>query len=80
MHIYSLMQNRPIVINLQTNPSKLVVTNGFHITPPVQVTYSPKRTYRFTIACIIENDVLIGGAVFMLMVFLWAYHRGLLFS
>ncbi|MDQ6608810.1 MAG: hypothetical protein M3Y85_03215 [Bacteroidota bacterium] len=76
MHIYSLMQNRPIVVNLQTAPSKLVVTDGFHITAPVQVTYSPKRTYHFTIACIVEDDVLVGGSVFMLILFCMGFSSG----
>ena len=76
MHIYSLMQNRPVVVNLQTNPSKLVVTDGFHITPPLQITYTPKRTYYFTIACIIENDVLIGVSICMILLFLMGISSG----
>ncbi len=79
MHIYALMQNRPVVINLQTNPSKLVVTDGFHITAPLQITYSPKRTYYFTIACIVENDVLVGGFIFMLILFFMGFSSGLIF-
>jgi hypothetical protein len=70
------MQNRPVVVILQTAPSKLVVTDGFHITAPVQVTYSPKRTYYFTIACIVENDVLVGGGIAMTMLFFMGLSSG----
>jgi len=76
MQIYSLMQNRPVVVVLQTAPSKLVVTDGFHITPPVQVTYSSKKTHYFTIACIVENDVLVGGGVAMIMLFFMGLSSG----
>jgi hypothetical protein len=79
MHIYSLIQNRPVVINLQTAPSKLVVTDGFHITPPVQVSYFPKRTYYFTIACIIENDALVGSGIFMTILFFMGLSSGFIF-
>lgn len=79
MQIYSLMQNRPVVINLQTAPSKLVVTDGFHITAPVQVTYSSKRTHYFAIVCIVENDVLVGGAIAMVMLFFMGLSSGFIF-
>jgi len=70
-HIYALVKNKPIVVTIPTNPSRIVVTDGFHITKPLEVTYSHTRTYYFQIVCGIENDQLlvgtiIGGLVYMM--------------
>src|SRR6476646_9650945 len=72
MHIYPLKKGKPILVTMPTNPARIVVTDGFHITAPVQIAYTPQRTHYLAIACVVENDVLIGGAVFMtLLFFMW---------
>jgi hypothetical protein len=78
MHIYSLQKGRPIVVTMPTNPARIVVTDGYHITGPVQITYTPQRTHYFTIACVVENDVLVGGSIFMTMLFFMGLSSGLL--
>jgi len=77
MHIYPLKKGKPVVVTVPTNPARLVVTDGFHITAPVQINYAPQRTRYFAIACIVENDVLIGGAIFMMMLFFMGLSSGL---
>lgn len=79
MHIYSLQKGQPIVVTMPTNPSRIVVTDGYHITGPVQITYSPQRKHYFTIACVVENDVLVGGVISMTLVFFMGLSSGLLF-
>lgn len=78
MHIYNLREGKPVVITLDTNPTKLVATDGYHITAPIQIAYTPQRRHRYTIACVIENDVLVGGAIFMLLVFFMGLSSGLI--
>ena len=77
MHIYPLKKGKPVVVNVPTNPARLVVTDGFHITAPVQIHYAPQRIRYFAIACVVENDVLIGGAVFMLLLFFMGLTSGI---
>lgn len=77
MHIYPLTKGKPVVVTVPTSPARLVVTDGFHITAPVQVTYTPQRTRYFTIACVVENDVLIGGGVLMTLLFFMGLSSGL---
>lgn len=79
MHIYTLQKGKPVVVAMPTNPARIVVTDGLHITAPVQVVYTPQRVKRFAISCIIENDVLIGGGIFMMMVFFMGLTSGLVF-
>ena len=78
MHIYALRKGKPIVVTMPTNPSRIVVTDGFHITAPVQISYSPQRKHFYTIACIVENDVLVGGALFMTLLFFMGLSSGFL--
>ena len=78
MHIYSLQKGQPIVVTMPTNPARIVVTDGYHITGPVQITYTPQRKHYFTIACIIENDVLVGGVIFMTLLFFMGLSSGLI--
>ena len=68
MHIYPLRKNKPVFITIPTHPSRLVVTDGFHISQPVELRLR-QRTGYFTVVCAIDNDLLVGGAIFMLMFF-----------
>ncbi len=68
MHIYHLRKNKPILVTMPTNPSRIVVTDGFHITRPLELRYR-QQVAHFDIACAVNNDVLVGGAIFMLMFF-----------
>lgn len=51
---------------MPTNPLRVVVTDGFHITQPLELKCQRQVTY-IKIGCAINNDVLVGGAIFMLM-------------
>lgn len=77
--IYSLSKNTPAVIEMPTNPTKLVVTDGFHITNPLNVTYSQKYARYFTIACIIEDAQLIFGLVIVVILYAMGFTSGILF-
>lgn len=64
---------------MPTNPTKLVVTDGFHITEPVNLTYSQKYTRYFTIACVIEDGQLIFGFLIVLMLYFMGFTSGIFF-
>jgi len=68
MHIYNLRRQKPVMVSMPTNPSRVVVTDGFHITQPIELRYRQQTTY-FDVVCAIDNDVLVGGLIFMLMFF-----------
>ena len=73
------MRNKPVVIDMPTNPTKLVVTDGFHITSPMNVTYSQKYTRYFTIVCVIEDAQLIFGFLIILILYAMGLTSGILF-
>ena len=62
-YIYPLAKDRPIVIEMPTNPARLVVTDGFHITDPVELRYSSGNSQFFKIVCAIEDEQLLVGFV-----------------
>lgn len=77
MQIYTLRKNSPVLITIPTSPSRIVVTDGFHITQPMVLKYSQQISY-FNIVCAVDNDVLIGGLIFMLMFFAMGATSGVL--
>ncbi|MBA2745898.1 MAG: hypothetical protein H0U44_06715 [Flavisolibacter sp.] len=77
--IYALVKDKPIVVRMPTNPSRIVVTDGFHITHPLEISYSLKRTYYFKIVCGIENDQLLVGLILAAIVYMMGLTSGILF-
>lgn len=77
MQIYPLRKNKPVRITMTTTPSRIVVTDGFHITQPLELPYR-QRTGHFDIVCAVNNDVLAGGFIFMLMFFMMGATAGVL--
>jgi len=78
-HIYNLVKNQPVVIDMPTNPTKVVVSDGFHITPPVELVYTIKPVRYFTIACAIEDAQLLVGFILTLIVYAMGLTSGILF-
>lgn len=76
--IYSLVKNKPIVIDMPTNPARVVVTDGFHITKPMDLSYSPKHTYFFKIVCAIEDDQLLVGLIIIILVYAMGATSGMI--
>jgi len=77
--IYTLVRNKPVVIDMPTNPTKLVVTDGFHITNPLNVTYAKNHARYFTIVCIIEDVQLIVGFILTLVLYAMGLTSGIIF-
>jgi hypothetical protein len=78
-YIYSLVRGKPIVIDMPTNPTRVVVTDGFHITKPMDVTYSPKNIRYFTIVCIIEDGQLLFGLILIFLLYAMGFTSGYVF-
>jgi len=78
-NIYNLVKNQPVVIDMPTNPTRVVVSDGFHITPPVELVYTIKPVRYFTIACAIEDAQLLVGFILTLLVYAMGLTSGILF-
>ncbi|HEY5771675.1 MAG TPA: hypothetical protein VIS75_03560 [Chitinophagaceae bacterium] len=66
--IYPLNNTDPVIIEVKDNHSRIVVTDGFHFTRPIDLTYKQPSYYHFKVVCSIDDLQLLGNA-FVLIVF-----------
>ncbi|HEU0063468.1 MAG TPA: hypothetical protein VFQ58_00490 [Flavisolibacter sp.] len=68
-----------MVIDIPSNPSRVVVTDGYHITKPLDLIYSYTHTYYFKVVCAIEDDQLIVGFIIIVLLFAMGATSGIFF-
>src|SRR6185295_13787149 len=66
--IYPLPNRKRIIIPVEKSNFNIVITDGFHITKPLQLNYDQPGYFNFEVTCIIDDLALLGGA-FLLIVF-----------
>ncbi len=74
INIYPLANTKPIVIPLEENNPRVVVTDGYHRTRPLRLVYHDMPIYCFKVSCAITDRQLMLGAI----VWLSFYFSGLL--
>jgi hypothetical protein len=66
--IYPLTSDTPVIIEVQDKHTRIVVTDGFHFTRPIDLVYKQPSYYHFKVVCAI-NDMQLLGNFFALVVF-----------
>ena len=66
--IYPLTNDDPVVIEVYDKHPRIVVTDGFHFTKPIDLNYTQPSYYHFKVVCSIDDMQLLGN-VFVLIVF-----------
>ena len=66
--IYPLNNTEPVIIEVKDNHSRIVVTDGFHFTRPIDLTYKQPSYYHFKVVCSCDDMQLLGNG-FVLIVF-----------
>lgn len=77
--IYPLGNNQPIVITLEENHPRVVISDGFHHTKPVELVYHHLHTYYFHVVCAIDDIQMFFGFVFIALFYLLGLGMGILF-
>ena len=67
--IYTLPPNKPVVVSLQKKHVKVVATDGFHITKPLELSFNLPHTYYLKVVCAIDDDLLSVGVVLLVIFF-----------
>jgi hypothetical protein len=75
--IYALSNNKPVVITVMQNNPKVVITDGFHITKPLELVYHHLNTYYFKVICIIDNMQLFAGCLLLVVLYLIGLYSGI---
>jgi len=68
--IYYLDAEKPVVIPVAGKRSKMVVSDGYHVTRPMEVVFYPKDTYHFSVVCMVDDNKLAAGAVVLVLFYL----------
>lgn len=77
--IYPLLNERPVVIPVEINYPKVVATDGFHFTLPLELVFEEPSYYKFKVTCAIEDMQLLGGSFFLVLFYLLGFWTGLFF-
>ena len=75
--IYPLANDKPVVITVQENHPKIVITDGFHFTKPLELVYHHLNTYYFKVVCAIGDFQLLAGFFFLALFYLLGFYSGI---
>ena len=76
--IYPLLTTKPVVIPVQENNPRIVVTDGYHFTTPLKLVYQDMPTYCFNVVCAISDKELLGGFIVLAILYLTGLYTGFL--
>lgn len=76
--IYPLINSKPVVIPVEANNPKIVITDGFHITRPLKLIYNDLPVYCFNVECAVGDYQLMGGFLILVILYLTGFYSGLL--
>jgi len=76
--IYPLYNDQPVLIEVQDNRTKIVVSDGFHFTKPIELNYTQPSFYYFKVVSPVNDLQLLGGAFIMIFFYLLGFITGLL--
>ncbi|HEX7903134.1 MAG TPA: hypothetical protein VF487_04575 [Chitinophagaceae bacterium] len=77
--IYPLANDQPVVIPVDLNYPKVVVTDGFHFTKPLELVFKEPSYYRLDVSCAITDLQLMGGGFFLVLFYLLGFLTGIFF-
>lgn len=65
------------MIRVTQNNPKVVITDGYHVTKPMELVYHHLHTYYFKVICVIDNMQLLAGFFLMAVLFLVGLYSGI---
>jgi hypothetical protein len=76
--IFPLDTTQPILISVDQNNPRIVITDGYHITAPLKLVYKEVNTYFFKVSCAISDTELLVGFIILAAFYLGGLYSGLL--
>jgi len=74
--IYTLVKGEKLIIPLTENNPKIVLTDGYHITKPLELVFHHIHTYYFNVVCVIDNFQLAAGIAATIIIYLFGLLTG----
>jgi hypothetical protein len=75
--IYPLADSKPVMITVSQNNPKVVVTDGYHFTQPVELVYHHLNTYYFKVICVIGDVQLLAGSLLLALLYMVGFYSGI---
>ena len=75
--IYPVKHGERIVITVDENHPKIVITDGYHFTQPLELVYHHLHVYYFKIVCGIGDIQLIAGFCLLALLYLIGFATGI---
>jgi hypothetical protein len=72
-----LLNTKPVIIPVTDDHPKIVVTDGFHITQPLELSFREPSYYYFKVVCAISDLQLLGGFFLLAFLYLVGFSTGL---
>jgi hypothetical protein len=63
---------------MPTNPTKMVITDGYHITKPMNLVYTVRPVRYFTVACAVEDAQLLFGFLLTAVLYGMGFTSGII--
>ena len=76
--IYPLNNTRPVVITVNANNPRIVISDGFHFTPSLKLVFKDLPVYCFTVECAINDKQLLAGMALLVLSYLGGLISGIL--
>ena len=73
-----MADSKPVVIPVQENNPRIVITDGYHINKPLKLVYKDLHTYCFKVVCALSDQQLYIGLGMLVVLYLSGFYTGLL--
>lgn len=75
--IYPLLNTGPVVIPVEEDHPKIVITDGFHFTKPIELVFKQPAYFNFDVVCAIDDLQLLTASVMLIVLYLLGFLTGL---
>ena len=76
--IYPLLNDQPVLIEIDKNLTNIIISDGFHFTKPIELKYTEPSYYHFKIVSPVNDLQLLGGTFVMFFLYLLGFLTGFL--
>jgi hypothetical protein len=74
--IYPLLSTEPVVIPVEKDYPKIVVTDGFHFTRPLELTFKQPSYFNFDVVCAIDDLQLLAASLILVILYMLGFLTG----
>lgn len=75
--IYPLLTTAPVIIAVEKDNPTIVVTDGYHYSQPVELSFRQPSYFNFSVACAIDDRQLLAGSLLLVILYLLGFFTGL---